>query len=255
VRQFKLPSVALSILGETAAIQGSEMRKLSRFVASLVALFALSSIASAGGTLGTLALQNKGKSIAVVSVSANNFGNSLQGWNSANSSDLMGTQLNKMVVGVEELLGRDWKVIPAASFAGKDEFQVLAGERREVGLPSFDGKSMPLFSKDRKQLIKAQLDKDVAVKLARITGADFILVAYSEWAVATGRFVPTSKALAKNVVSVYDATGKQVYSDRADTLGNRTLGAMGSVVVDENSIGEWVTAYDKGIHDLYGAAR
>jgi len=27
------------------------------------------------------------------------------------------------------------------------------------------------------------------------------------------------------------------------------------VVVDQNSIGEWVTAYDKGIHALYGAPR
>lgn len=231
------------------------MRTLSGLVASLVACIALTGTAHAGGTIGSLGAQNKGKSIAVVSVSANNFGNSLQGWNSANSSELMGTQLNKMVVGIEELLSKDWTVVPAASFATKDEFQALAGERREVGLPAFDGKNMPLFSKDRKQLIKAEIDKDVVQKLAKIAGADFILVAYSEWAVATGRFIPTSKALAKNVVSVYDASGKQVFADRSDAQGDRTLGAMGSVVVDQNSIGEWVIAYDKGIHTLYGAAR
>jgi hypothetical protein len=231
------------------------MRKLSQRLAAICLLFATSSIAFAGGTIGTLALQNKGKSIAVVSVSANNYGGSLQGWNSANASDLMGSQLNKMIGGIETLLSKDWKVVSAGTFAGKDEFQVLAGERREVGLPVFDGKTMPLFSKDRKQLVKAQLDKDVAIKLAQIAGADFILIAYSEWAVATGRFVPTSKALAKNVVSIYDAKGKQVFSDRSDAQGNKTLGAMGSVVVDQNSIGEWVLAYDKGIHALYGAAR
>ena len=105
---------------------------------------------------------------------------------------------------------------------------------------------MPLFSKDRKQLIKAEVDKDVAMKLAQIAGADFILIAYSEWAVATGRFVPTSKALAKNVVSIYNAEGKQVFADRSDALGDRTLGAMGSVVVDQNSIGEWVTRLRQG---------
>jgi hypothetical protein len=230
------------------------MRKLSRCFTSLsVLLFAVSSAALAGGNIGTLALQNKGKSIAVVSVSANNYGGSLQGWNSANSSELMGTQLNKMVGGIESLLSKDWTVVNAATFAGKDEFQVLAGERREVGLPVFDGKTMPLFSKDRKQLIKAEVDKELAKKLAQISGADFILIAYSEWAVATGRFVPTSKALAKNVVSIYNAEGKQVYSDRSDALGDKTLGAMGAVMVDENSIGEWVHAYDKGIHTLYGA--
>jgi hypothetical protein len=231
------------------------MRKPSQYLSLLsILLLGVSSVAF-GGTIGTLALQNKGKSIAVVSVSANNFGGSLQGWNSANASELMGTQLNKMVVGIEGLLAKDWTVVSAANFAGKDEFQVLAGERREVGLPVFDGKTMPLFSKDRKQLIKAQVDKDVAVKLARIAGADYILIAYSEWAVATGRFVPTSKALAKNVVSIYDAEGKQVFSDRSDALGDRTLGAMGSVVVDQNTIGEWVAAYEKGIHALYGAPR
>ena len=114
---------------------------------------------------------------------------------------------------------------------------------------------MPLFSKDRKQLVKAQVDKDLAQKLAKIAGTDFILIAYSEWAVATGRFVPKSKALAKNVVSIYDAAGKQGFADRSDALGDRTLGAMGSVVVDQNSIAEWVGAYEKGIYALYGASR
>ncbi len=229
------------------------MRQLSRYV-SLVLCFAMSS-AALSANIGSLGIQNKGKSIAVVSVSANNYAGSLQGWNSANTSELMGTQLNTMVVGIESLLAKDWTVVNAASFAGKSEFQALAGERREVGLPVFDGKSMPLFSKDRKQLIKAEVDKDIAIKLAQITGADFILIAYSEWAVATGRFVPTSKALAKNVVSIYDAKGKKVFEDRADTQGDRTLGAMQKVRVDENSIGEWVVAYDKGIHTLYGAPR
>ena len=124
------------------------------FVASFILLFATSPVTLADGTIGTLALENKGKSIAVVSVSANNFGGSLQGWNRANASDLMGSQLNKMVVEIEGLLAKDRTVVSAATFAGQDEFQVLAGERREVGLPTFNGKTMPLFSKDRKQLIK-----------------------------------------------------------------------------------------------------
>jgi len=231
------------------------MRKSSRYLSSLFVLFVAVSSAASAGNIGTLGIQNKGKSIAIVSVSANNYGGSLQGWNSANASDLMGSQLNKMVGMIETLFSKDWTVVSASTFAGKDEFQLLAGERREVGLPAFDGKTMPLFSKDRKQLIKAEVDKDVAIKLAQITGADFILIAYSEWAVATGRFVPTSKALAKNVVSIYDSKGKKVYEDRSDAQGDKTLGALGSVVVDQNSIGEWVNAYDKGIHTLYGVPR
>ena len=91
------------------------MRKLSHYLSSLSVLFlAMSSAAQAGGTIGTLGLQNKGKTIAVVSVSANNYGGSLQGWNNANSSELMGTQLNKMVGGIETLLSKDWTVVSAA---------------------------------------------------------------------------------------------------------------------------------------------
>src|SRR5688572_3914149 len=101
----------------------THMRKLSPrpFITFVMLLLAANTFA--GGTIGTLGLQNKGKSIAVVSVSANNFGNSLQGWNNANSSELMGTQLNKMVLGIETLLARDWTVVSAANFATKDEFQ------------------------------------------------------------------------------------------------------------------------------------
>jgi hypothetical protein len=231
------------------------MRTLSRFTASALVLLSGLSSAVMAGNIGSFALQNKGKSIAVVSVSANNYGGSLQGWNSANTSDLMGSKLNQMVGVIESLLAKDLTVVNTASFAGKDDIQVLAGEQREVGLPVFDGKTLPLFSKNRKQLVKAEVDQDVAMKLAKITGADYILIAYSEWAVATGRFVPTSKALAKNVVSIYDASGKQVYSGRADTQGDKTLGAFAAVVVDQNSIGEWVDAYDKGLHQLYGVPR
>lgn len=223
------------------------------FIKSTLAalLFGLSTF-SLAANITKIALDNKGKSIAVVSISANNYGGSLQGWNSANASDLMSNQLNKMLELTETVFAKDWKVINAKTFAGKPEFLALAGEQRDVGLPAYEGRVMPLFSKDRKQLVKAQVDKDVAVKLASISGADFILVIYSEWAVATGKFVPTSKALTKNVLSIYDASGKQIYTGRQDTQGNRTLGGMGSVVVDANSINEWVVAYEKGLNGLYG---
>ena len=227
------------------------MKQPIKFLFSFI-LLAAWSVSSYADNLAKLSLQNKGKTIAVVSVSANNYMGSLQGWNSANTSELMGKELNKMLELTETLLSNDWTVIKAETFAAKDEFQLLAGERREVGLPFIGGKAMPLFSKDRDQMIKSQVDKDVAIKLAQITGADFILIAYSEWAVATGRFVPTSKSLAKNVVSIYDASGKKVYGDRADTQGNKTLGGMGRVVVDANTINEWVVAYEKGLRTLYG---
>ena len=52
--------------------------------------------------------------------------------------------------------------------------------------------------------------------LATATGADLLVVIYSEWAVATGKFIPTAKALTKNVVSIYSAAGAQVFHARRD---------------------------------------
>lgn len=217
----------------------------------LALLLFIPSSAFARQQLGKFAGKNAGKKIALVTLSANNYMNSLQGWNSVNTSVVMGTQLNKMLEITEKLFATDFTVIPASQFVPTEDFQALAGEQRDVGLPVFNGKKMQLLSKDRKQLIKATVDKEIAQKLAQITGADYLLLVYSEWAVATGSFVPTSKALAKNVVSIIDAKGKTVYSGRADTKGDKTLGGLGSVKVDQNTIGEWVLAYEKGITALY----
>lgn len=219
---------------------------------SIVAAIALLiSTAAHSANLTQLAERNPDSSIAIVSISANNFGNSLQGWNSANTTELMHSRLNHMLDLSEKLFAQDWELVPASSFANKPEFQALAGEQREVGLPELNGETMPLFSKDRKQLIAAEVDRDVAQQLAAVTGADFIVIIYSEWTVATGRFVPTSKALTKNVVSVFDASGKQVYDDRSDQQGQQTLGAVGRVAVNEDTIDQWVNAYEKGIEALY----
>ena len=227
------------------------VKLMNKHPSAFVAILLLISVPVQAATLTQLAEKNPDKTIAVVSVSANNFGNSLQGWNAANTTELMGDRLNQMIEYTENLFAQDWEVIRAPSFANALEFQALAGEQREVGLPIYGEQSMPLFSKDRKQLIRAEVDKDVAQQLASVTGADFVVIVYSEWSVATGRFVPTSKALAKNVVSVFDASGKQVYDDRDDQTGERTLGGMGKVAVNEGTIDQWVAAYRKGVENLY----
>ena len=114
---------------------------------------------------------------------------------------------------------------------------------------------MPLFSKNRKQMVKARIDKKVAQGLAEVTGADFLMIIYSEWAVATGSWVPTSKALTKNVLSIYDSKGKQVYKNRVDQMGTHTLGGAGRVVVNESTIDEWVESYKTGITKMFNKGR
>jgi hypothetical protein len=99
-------------------------------------------------------------------------------------------------------------------------------------------------------MIDAHIDPGKVQALARVAGADLIAVVYAEWGVVTGGFVPTSKALSKNVLSIYDASGQRVYHGRLDTTGEKTLGAFSKVVVDENSIVEWVRAFHAGIMQL-----
>ena len=224
-------------------------------ILAIIAVTLMPFASQAKDYLPKLAIDNPGKKIAIVSIAANNFGGSLQGWNDANSTDLMTGRLNDMLTHTEELFAKGWDVVPTSSFASQPEFIALAGEQRDVGAPMFDGVYMPLFSKDRKQLVKALIDKEKVVALAGITGADFLVVIYSEWAVKTGGFIPTSKPLTKNVVSIFDASGKQVFKGRLDKMGRKTLGAMGAVFVDEETIDHWANAYKDSISAMYAGRK
>ena len=227
----------------------------NKVLLAITSLLLIPFASQAADYLPKLAIDNAGKKIAIVSIAANNFGGSLQGWNDANSTDLMTSRLNTMLTYTEELFAKGWDVVPTSSFASQPEFIALAGEQRDVGAPIFDGIYMPLFSKDRKQLVKAMIDKDVAVALAGITGADFLLVIYSEWAVKTGSFVPTSKPLTKNVVSIFDAAGKQVFKGRLDKMAPKTLGAFSAVFVDKDTIDLWVGAYQDSIAAMHAGRK
>ncbi len=76
------------------------------------------------------------------------------------------------------------------------------------------------------------------------------MVVYTEWGVVTGGFIPVSKALAMTVLSIYDASGQLLFSGRLDRRGTRTLGAFGHVVVDENSVDEWVGAFGEAVAQM-----
>ena len=225
------------------------------FKSVIVTLIVIPFSAQAGDYLPKLVTQNDGAKVAIVSISANNFGGSLQGWSDANSTDLMTSRLNTMLEFAEQNFPKGWEVVPASSFASKPEFITLAGEQRDVGVPMFDGIYMPLLSKDRKQLVKARIDKDVALSLVDITGADFLVIIYSEWATKTGRFAPTTKPLTKNVISIYDNAGKQEFAGRIDKMGKKTLGAFGAVYVDADTIDYWVESFQDSLAAIYAGRK
>jgi hypothetical protein len=202
-------------------------------------------------TLQQTAAQHPDGKIAVVSIAANNFGGSLQGWNSASTSDLMTSRVAKMLAAAESKLGTKWTVIPADRFVGKESFQKHKGASFDVGLAKLPNGTLPVFAADRDQLIKARLTPAQVQGLATATGADLLVVIYSEWAVATGKFIPTAKALTKNVVSIYSAAGAQVFHARRDQIGTKSLGAFGRVSVTEETIDQWVGSYEVALASLF----
>lgn len=221
-----------------------EMRRLP-WALSLLAVVA----GCGGGSMRNVAATTQGRRIAVVSLSINDYGGSLQGWNSTRTSDLMSSRAAAMVGMVEQQLSSSWQVVPAPAFVGHPGLQSMA-TAHDVAIPYFSGVVMPTVAVDRRALIRAELTPQQAQALAQLAGADLLVVIYAEWGVATGGMIPTSKALSKTVMSVYDASGQRLYHGRADRRGQRTLGAFGHVVVDENSIDEWVNAFGEAIARL-----
>ena len=71
----------------------------------------------------------------------------------------MGTRFNTMLEFTEQVLAGDFTIIPASRSVPTDDFQAIAGEQRDAGLPEFKGQKMQLLSKDRKELIKQLLIK------------------------------------------------------------------------------------------------
>lgn len=183
--------------------------------------------------------------LAVVSLSVNDFNGRLQGWNKTNTDNVLEAKMNEMLAQSESQLGKQFSVIPAADFTATEGYQSLAGPDREVAVPKPAGEPMRLFGEDRKELVQTQLPADKAPKLCEATGASLLAVIYSEWTVATGNFSPTSKPFAKTRMSIYDCSGKQLYVDRKDEMGKRTLGAMGQAVVDIETIDDWIAAYGR----------
>jgi hypothetical protein len=103
--------------------------------------------------------------------------------------------------------------------------------------------------------VKAMLDQDVAKALIGVTGADYLLVVYSEWTIKTGGFIPTTKPLTKNVISVFDSDGKQEFKGRIDKMGPKTLGAFNAVYVDEDTIDYWVGTFKDSLAAMYAGRK
>jgi hypothetical protein len=181
--------------------------------------------------------------VAVVAVSVGDANGALQGWNASRTSDVMASRAARMVEVAEQVLATRFTVVPAASFVGTPQYQQVPHYPADVAVPLINGAVMNVFGSTRGEVYGAVIGPALAQALCQATGAEYVVVIHSEWGVATGGFVPTSKAMATTTLSIFDANGVHVARTRLQDRGERTLGAFGRVVVDDNSIDEWVGAY------------
>lgn len=221
--------------------------RAARLLLALAALLLLlpTSACEEEPTLGELVTQTSGQKIALVSYSVNYLMYSLEGYE-------MEPLMVWLLDNAEACLGRHWTVQPASAFVPSWGYQEQRGDPMSVELPSFDGQSMGVFADDRDQLVKAQLSPERARALAEASGTELVAVVYIEWATASEGF--SFKALAKVVLSIYDANGQLIYTKRRDQKGFEKLELVPyqSVFTEESMI-QWVEASDAGLDMLLRA--
>ena len=190
--------------------------------------------------------------VALVSFSVSNWRGMVSGTaGDAKAEELINSTLSGLVTSTESKLAGFMRVNRVSSFVGNAGYRNL-GVKNELGLmiPKVNGTSIPLFSRTEDDVIAARLTPEVARKLCADLQVDAVVVVYSEWAAAQGHFVPTRKALAKNVVSVWDRSGNLVFNKRVDETGDAVIGGPYVTVVNVGTIKQWSIAYNKSFDQI-----
>jgi len=192
--------------------------------------------------------------VALVSLSVTNWGGTATGTSGSQqkAKQLIESRLSGMLVSSERELSRFVHVTHASTFVRSSSYRGLASHA-ELGamVPRVGGKPMAVFAKDNNQLIGAALSPATAKQLCANLKVDAVVAVYSEWSYSQGRFVPTKRALAKNVVSVWDRTGSQIFHKRVDQDGTGVLGGpFAPIVVNDGTIKQWSGAYKEGFRQI-----
>jgi hypothetical protein len=197
--------------------------------------------------------------VALVSFSVANWHGMVTGTagSTGHAAELINSGLSALVTTTESKLSGVMRVTKVSSFVGSPGYRGLGVKNDlEILLPRVGGQPMAVFVKENDDLIAAKLPSDVAKKLCATLKVDAVVVIYSEWAAAQGHFVPTRRALAKDVVSVWDRNGNLVFNKRVDETGDAVIGGpYGPIVVNEGTIQQWSQAYNKAIDQIIPAMK
>lgn len=225
----------------------------ARLLLAIGAGWALSALAGCAGSVAELKNNRELKKIAVVSLATVDWWRTVDhaSIGDASTASLMQGATGTMLAYTEQTLAKHWQVKRAETFAANAAYQKAAEKvPGKIHSPIFGGKKMPLFGTN---YIKGEIAPEKARELCRLLNVDAVMLVYSEWAAATGHHVPVTRALTKNVFSVWDKHGQKLFHQRIDTMGSRVLGAMGVKAVTSSTINEWVGAYKDSLRKMFKA--
>jgi hypothetical protein len=196
------------------------------------------------------------KKVAIVSFSVSDVAGSVRAGSVGSTSvpDLIKNTVNGMLNDAEKKLGKKWTVTKVSGFIDNGVYRKAGVPKTlSVFVPKVNGKDMPVFTEVSKEIKGGQIEAQKARLLCKALNVDAVVLIFSEWSAKTGSFVPTTKAITKNVFTVWDKTGKQVIKKRVDTVGNKTLGAGGIKAVNKETIGEWHESYKSSMDKIIGS--
>lgn len=227
---------------------------MKKSIFKLAMLCSLAAVSCFGFSSTALAEDaSKLKNVAIVSISVSDVGGSVQGGSIGSTpvSKLISDAVNTMVDDAEKKLGTKWNVVKVSSFIDNADYRKPSVEKTlTLFVPQVNGKEMPVFTQVSKEIKGGILDAEKAKELCKALNVDGVVLIFSEWASKTGGFVPTTKALTKNILTVWDGSGNKVIYKRVDTVGNKTLGVGGFKAVNEETINEWRDSYNRSLDEI-----
>ncbi len=227
---------------------------MKKSIFKLAMLCSLATVSCFGSSSTALAEDaSKLKNVAIVSISVSDVGGSVQGGSIGSTpvSKLISDAVNTMVDDAEKKLGTKWNVVKVSSFIDNADYRKPSVEKTlTLFVPQVNGKEMPVFTQVSKEIKGGILDAEKAKELCKALNVDGVVLIFSEWASKTGGFVPTTKALTKNILTVWDGSGNKVIYKRVDTVGNKTLGVGGFKAVNEETINEWRDSYNRSLDEI-----
>ncbi len=216
------------------------------FMLAMAAVFVSSSTALSGEGASI-------KKVAIVSFTVSDVAGSVRAGSVGSTSvhELIRGTVTGMLNDAEKKLGKKWTVTKVSGFIDNAAYRNAGVPKTlTVFVPKVNGRDMPVFTEVSKEIKGGKLEPQKAKQLCKALNVDAVVLIFSEWSAKTGSFVPTTKAITKNVFTAWDRSGKQVIKERVDTVGKKTLGAGGIKAVNKESIKEWRESFNTSMDKI-----